>query len=323
MGEQTGNSAIKMGALKQFCNSAKDILISTLFFIAISITFCPAQAQNQDAFLYPSDTLNKQRKNTVYITAGVGFGLSLVALNELWYADYHRSSFHFHNDNDAWLQMDKVGHMYSTYFIGKMGMDALAWAGESKKNQMLYGATMGFAFLTAVEILDGFSEEWGFSGGDMVANGLGTGLLVGQELLWGEQRIQMKFSYSDTDYPEIYPDKLGSNSLEQVFKDYNGQTYWFSVNLWSFFKDSKIPSWLNVSLGYGAEGMPEYEEGSGAEMYSTYRQFYASLDLDLTKIRTNSAFLKTTFNLLNYIKFPSPTLEFTGKGDFKFHAIYF
>ena len=312
-----------MGVLKQVGISANGPLLRILVILVVYFSLWPAQAQNQDAFLQPSDTLNKQRRNTVYITAGAGFGLSLVALNELWYADYPRSTFHFHNDNDAWMQMDKVGHMYSTYFIGKMGMDALAWSGESKKNQLLYGATMGFAFLTAVEILDGFSEEWGFSGGDMVANGLGTGLLVGQELLWGEQRIQMKFSYSHTDYPEIYPDKLGSNSLEQVFKDYNGQTYWFSVNLWSFFKESKIPRWLNVSLGYGAEGMPEYEEGSGAEMYSTYRQFYASLDLDLTKIRTNSSFLKTTFNLLNYIKIPSPTLEFTSEGDFEFHAFYF
>ncbi len=301
----------------------RENLLRILIFISIWFSFCPAHAQNNESFLYPSDTLNKQRRNAVYITEAVGLGLTLVALNELWYADYPRSNFHFYNDNDAWLQMDKVGHMYSTYFIGKMGMDALAWAGESKKNQLIYGASLGFAFLTAVEILDGFSEEWGFSGGDMVANGLGTGLLVGQELLWDEQRIQMKFSYNATAYPEIYPDKLGSNSLEQVIKDYNGQTYWFSVNLWSFFKESKIPRWLNISFGYGAEGLPEYEAGVNSEMYTTYRQFYTSLDLDLTKIRTNSPFLKTTFNLLNYIKIPSPTLEITSKGDFKFHAIYF
>jgi hypothetical protein len=44
-------------------------------------------------------------------------------------------------------------------------------------------------------------------------------------------------------------------SLEQMLKDYNGQTYWLSVNLHSFYKGSKIPKWLNLAIGYGANGM--------------------------------------------------------------------
>ena len=48
---------------------------------------------------------------------------------------------------------------------------------------------------------------------------------------------------------------LGSSLPEQILKDYNGQTYWFSANLHSFFKKSKIPKWFNIAVGYGAEGM--------------------------------------------------------------------
>jgi hypothetical protein len=40
-----------------------------------------------------------------------------------------------------------------------------------------------------------------------------------------------------------------------MLKDYNGQTYWLSVNLHSFYKGSKIPKWLNLAIGYGANGM--------------------------------------------------------------------
>ena len=40
-----------------------------------------------------------------------------------------------------------------------------------------------------------------------------------------------------------------------MLKDYNGQTYWLSANLKSFFKKSNVPTWLNISVGYGAEGM--------------------------------------------------------------------
>ena len=280
--------------------------------------------QQKPSFFETSDTLNIKRRNTVYITEGVGAGIALLGLNQLWYADYERSNFHFYNDNSAWLQMDKFGHTFSSYYMGKMGMDALSWAGESQKNQLLFGATLGFTFLTAVEVLDGFSEEWGFSVGDMAANALGTGILIGQELLWNEQRIQMKFSFQSTNYPNLDPN-LGTNTLEQILKDYNGQTYWLSANLWSFFKESKIPKWLNVSFGYGAEDLPkEIKTDAGEVIFQhPYRQFYTSLDIDLTKINTKSAFLKTTFNVLNFIKIPSPTLEITSNGDFIFHPIFF
>ena len=63
----------------------------------------------------------------------------------------------------------------TSYYGGKLGMDALNWAGVSKKNQLIYGAGIGFVFLSAVEILDGFSEEWGASTSDVIANAAGTG----------------------------------------------------------------------------------------------------------------------------------------------------
>jgi hypothetical protein len=33
------------------------------------------------------------------------------------------------------------------------------------------------------------------------------------------------------------------------------KTYWLSVNLHSFSKAQKIPKWLNLAIGYGADGM--------------------------------------------------------------------
>lgn len=283
-------------------------------------------AQQKTPFFQRSDTLNKKRRNAVYITEASLATVTLLALNEAWYADYEKSGFHSFNDNSQWMQMDKFGHIFSSYYIGKMGMDALAWAGESKKNQLLYGATLGFVFLTAVEVLDGFSEEWGFSTGDIAANALGTGLLIGQELLWDEQRIQMKFSFHTTDYAMNDPDQLGNTTLEQLLKDYNGQTYWLSFNLRSFFKESKIPPWLNFSLGYGANGLPEGSFDNTVVPpvpIESYRQFFSSIDVDLTKIKTKSDFLKTVFNVFNFVKIPAPTVEYRSNGNWKFHFLYF
>ena len=302
----------------------KKIVIGLLLLI-FSFTLT---AQNGTSFWQKSDTLNIKRRNAVYITEAAAATATLIGMNQLWYANYERSGFHTVNDNGEWLQMDKVGHVISSYYTGKIGMDVLAWAGESKKNQLIYGATLGFRFLSAVEILDGFSKEWGFSTGDIIANASGTGLLIGQELLWDEQRILLKYSFHSTDYAEKRPEILGENILEQSLKDYNGQTYWLSANLWSFNKKSKIPKWLNIALGYGAEGMISgYEDiildNSLIPGQERYRQFYVSLDVDLTKIKTRSKLLKTVCSVINFIKIPAPTFEINSKGQSKFHFLYF
>lgn len=301
----------------------KNTTIIYLLLIIFS-SLCHSQTK-RDSFLKPSDTLNKNRRNTIIITEASLAGLTLIGLNQLWYSDFERSKFHTINDNNEWLQMDKMGHIYTSYQVGKLGAQVLNWSGVSKKNQLIYGSTLGFGFLTAVEILDGYSQEWGFSWGDIAANAAGTGLFVGQELLWNEQRINLKFSFHQTKYAIERPDKLGEFFLEQVLKDYNGQTYWLSANLHSFFKENKIPKWLNVAIGYGADGMLTGLKDIDSNLLTNIhrqRQFYLSFDVNLNKIKTNSPILKFIFNVFNVVKVPFPTLEFNKKG-FVFHLLYY
>ncbi|MFB9111023.1 DUF2279 domain-containing protein [Flavobacterium gyeonganense] len=299
-------------------------------FLSILFVLCIQYAEAQDKidnFFKPSDTLNVKRQNRVIITEAALASATLIGLNQMWYADYPKSDFHFINDNDEWLQMDKVGHFYSAYHLGRFGAEALNWSGTSSKNQLIYGAGIGFAFLTAVEVLDGYSAEWGASSGDIIANAAGTALYVSQELLWKEQRITPKFSFHTTQYANQNPEKLGSSLNEQILKDYNGQTYWLSVNLHSFAKESKIPKWLNVAFGYGADGMlsgnNKNENFVSAKNPQKIRQIYLSFDVDLAKINTKSHFLKTVFSVFNTIKIPAPTLEYTANKGLKAHLIYF
>jgi hypothetical protein len=77
---------------------------------------------------------------------------------------------------------------------------------------------LGFAFLTAVEVMDGYSAEWGASSGDIIANAAGTALYVSQELIWQEQRITPKFSFHTTKYASFRPSVLGSSFSEQILK---------------------------------------------------------------------------------------------------------
>jgi len=118
----------------------------------------------------------------------------MVGLNSLWYKDYPRSKFHFFNDNREWLQMDKIGHGVTTYYLGKQGMDLMRWTGASEKQNRWLGGGIGFFYLTTIEVLDGFSEGWGASWGDLVANTAGTAVLIGTDALWTAQRNVPKYT---------------------------------------------------------------------------------------------------------------------------------
>lgn len=282
-------------------------------------------SQNVNTFLKPSDSLHKQRRNAVVISEAVLGTTTLIGLNALWYKDFDRSKFHTLNDLNEWMQMDKVGHAFASYQLGRVGADVLNWSGVSKKNQLIYGATLGFTFLSVVEVLDGFSSEWGFSWTDIAANAFGTSLYIGQEMLWEEQRLQLKFSFYQSPYANLRPEKLGDSFLEELLKDYNAQTYWVSANLDAFFKEANFPKWLNIAVGYSANGMLTGKNESVDNLFTNqdrYRQFLLSFDVNLNSINTKSSALKTIFSVLNVIKVPLPTIEFNSKNKVVFHLLH-
>jgi hypothetical protein len=272
----------------------------------------------------------KKRLIGVTVTASALYAGSMTGLYYLWYADYPKSSFHFINDCGQWLSMDKIGHVTSSYWIGRIGYESLRWSGVEKNKAIWYGGTWGFVYLTTVEIFDGFSEEWGASGCDLAANAIGTGLFIGQQLLWDDQPLTLKFSFSPSEYAEYRPDLLGESFIEQMVKDYNGQTYWLSGNIASFLPESsKFPRWLDISLGYSGEGMlgaesnPAEYNGEPLPEFERYSQYLLSLDIDLTRIKTRNETVRLLLNMIGYIKIPFPAVEFNRVDKVKWHWMYY
>ena len=322
-----------------------------LFFTGLFISI---QLYAQDSLLKvnPDNTLisiNKSAQKTltpqqvtkrvrgVAIANVAGYGAILVGLNAAWYANYPRSSFHFFNDNKEWLQVDKAGHFYSAYIESRSSMELWRWTGISRKKRIWLGGLSGFAYQSAIEILDGFSKEWGFSWGDFSGNVAGSALLIAQELAWDDQRIKIKFSFHKNNYGDAQLDKraneiYGKTLAERLIKDYNAQTYWASANLKSFLPSSNLPAWLSVSVGYGADGMFGANENIGKDKEGNtnfdrrdiqrFRQWYLAPDVDLTKIKTNRKGIRFLLTVLSAFKFPTPSLEFS-HGKFKVHALHF
>ncbi|MEK6615558.1 MAG: DUF2279 domain-containing protein [Bacteroidota bacterium] len=312
---------------------------SLYFFFLFPFSFLIGLAQDTIKLFEPSADFSKKRFTSVVSLQAVGYGGSLALLSTAWYNDYNQTAFHSFDDSPEWLQMDKAGHITTSWYLGRIGIDMMEWSGVEKKKAIWYGTAGSFLYLTGIEMLDGFSDGWGFSWSDFSANTLGTVGIIGQKFLSckegvsslskGVSGLSLKFSFHQTNFPPYRPFLLGKNLSEQIIKDYNGQSYWLSFNLSSFMKkESKFPKWLNLAVGYGAErmisgrdGYVTLENGNTIRM-ERYRQYYFSLDIDLTRIKTQSHFLKTVFETFSFIKIPAPALELN-KNGMKFHSVYY
>jgi hypothetical protein len=292
-----------------------------------------------------SDTLNHKRYKSVAIGSAALWGGSLLFLNQIWYAQYSKDKFHLFNDLGEWQQVDKIGHAYSSYLGAKLFTTFFLWTGTTHHKSVMLGAGGSLAYLSVIEILDGYSKKWGFSLADMGANSLGIGIYASQALLWREQRIIYKYSTHIQDYRTVQllqraNNLYGSTVAERIFKDYNAQTYWLSCNIRSFAPQSRWPKWLNLAVGYGAQGMYGGYENiarddngnitvnpNGTILFDRrdiqrYRQYYIAPDIDFSKIPWRSKFLRDFTKMIN-LKFPLPSLEYNSLGQWKVNPLHF
>ncbi|MEO6327652.1 MAG: DUF2279 domain-containing protein [Ginsengibacter sp.] len=320
------------------------LLISVLLFYAGLYAQDSLQIGDKGLKLLPIDKngyriypFNQKRIRLVAAGNIVGYSAVLIGFNATWYSQYPRSGFHFFNDNAEWLQVDKAGHVYGSYIESRASNELWRWSGLPRKKRIWISGLSGVAYQTIIETLDGFSSEYGWSWGDFSANIIGSSLFTAQELAWDDQRIKLKFSFLKKNYHEadlnVRADKIfGRSETERFIKDYNAVTDWVSVDIASFFPQSKLPRWVAVAFGYGAEGMFGARSNialdkNGVVTFNRsdiqrYRQWYISPDIDLSRIRTNKKGLRFLFAMLSAFKFPAPSLEFS-RGNVKGHWLHF
>jgi hypothetical protein len=256
----------------------------------------------------------------------VAFGsMSFIALNEMWYKDYPRSSFHFFNDGNEWLQMDKMGHAFSTYQLNQFFFNQYQRTGYDMKRSLRNATISSLSYMTTIELLDGFSKDWGFSPIDFCANLSGGLLHLIQQKKWKEQKIQMKFSYHETPFAKYNPSQLGDNFQQRVFKDYNAQTYWVSFNSTLLFnKNNTFRDVLSLSIGYSASEMTHAKTNNFiVNNFQGHREFLFSFDADLNRVKWKRKGLKKVMRIFNVIKVPLPTMKIRENGKISFHLFYF
>lgn len=335
-------------------NHLRNIIVFSFLWIFIQFN---TQAQTIDSSqqkLKPFEKAPKFHKVRFGVLTGsllTTYSATVIGLDRAWYANYPRGKFQFFNDWHEWRYMDKMGHAMTAYFESKWVGDMYQWAGIPQKQTQWIGFGAGMLFQSSLEMLDGFSTQWGFSWGDMAFNTIGSGMYLGQELLWKEQRIKLKMSTHRPNY-SILPIQAsnstatttlrdraaslyGTSLPELFFKEYNGQTIWMSANIASFCKTKPkwLPAWVNVAVGYGIQDVYGARSNSwtnsdgdifmAPSSYQPYSQYYLSLDIDFERIKTRHRWLRVLFGFLNIFKVPFPALEVNTKGGVHFRPFHF
>jgi len=292
-----------------------------LLFVALFVTHASASGQVDSCRI---------RQKVLWSSTTLLGGGSLAALATLWYRDHTGGGFHFHDDLGHWLQMDKAGHLGAAYWMSDGYAQAAEWACHDRRESECLAVLVPLTYLGMVELMDGFSAAWGASWGDLAANVIGSGMFLAQQKAWNEQRIRIKWSFHRTRYAALRPEVLGDGLATEVLKDYNGQTYWLSFNLKAIGAWPNAPGWLNLALGYGAEGMTGGAGNpaglflpSGYPSLDRRRQYYIAPDIDLSRIPGGKPWVKTLLRTFNILKIPLPSLSWEQGKGMKFHPLYF
>jgi len=92
----------------------------------------------------------------------------------------------FRAGTDGWFEpehggMDKLSHVYAIYMTTRISRYMFRYTEQDEDRARLFSVLFGAAVGLGIEIGDGFSQAYGFSSSDMVANFAGTILALLQD----------------------------------------------------------------------------------------------------------------------------------------------
>jgi hypothetical protein len=245
------------------------------------------------------------------IGAGV-FTAMHIYYKDTWWKDQRRF-FKFAEDGYYARNVDKVSHIYTANVFTELTAVAYEWAGISPGKSLLYGAITSMAYETYIEINDGFAPIWGFDWVDMGANFFG----VLYPFLQREIPVLKNFTFKWSFKPEWVKRKV-SNSND-LLDDYTNMTFWLGVSPEGLLpkKAAKYyPGFLGFAIGLSLKNASHATGTTDA-----YREWFISLDYDITKLPGKSDFLKKLKKILNFYHFPAPAVRVSPSGVW--YGLYF
>lgn len=285
------------------------LVLAILFFVANSL------AAPGDPLTWRDSTWDYRSEDSTDLATEVSWGkvggvasLTLVAYGAAywlvfekgWWDDEH-SHFHFENDFDYALNLDKFGHFAAGVMLGESFYEGYRWAGATEFQSYLFAGLSAMMTHVAIDVKDGYSPEWGFSIFDVLSGTLGGFYPMAERYIPIFKYIDLKWSYW------INTDAYYDQSETGVFTDdYVNQTFWASFKPYRLLPAAArqyYPSWLAFAAGLSID-----EKVFTGEPHPR-REVYLALDYDLEAFRPQSRMARTIIKYLNYFKFPAPTIQ--------------
>lgn len=220
-----------------------------------------------------------------------------------------KTRFRFVNDGNFVGNFDKLGHTFGSYVQSSLVKTTMEWCGYKPETAAYIGFTAALLQQTYVEVNDGITDFWGFSPGDMFSNIIGSVYPLAQTTFPELQHFTPKMSYLPSNQ---YKSGMWKNNVD----DYEGMTFWMSVDVNHYLPISIKPYWPNlINLAIGT-GVRNFRPEIGVQ-----HTIYIALDINTNKIPGDNWFINGLKNVLNYIHLPMPGLLIYPK--FSGFAFYF
>lgn len=269
--------------------------------VAYSIfLFCLSHSQVQKKSLSRPDS-SKISISRLAVFGGTvavgGVAVHFARYKPLW--KEHFTGFRFYEDFTYARNQDKLLHFYGGVVGSAISAKALSWSGYGQPNASFLGAATSLAFLTFMKIEDGYIDYLGFDRVDEVANILGAAYPLAQYYVPVLNNFTPKFSYVASKNNVV----TENQTVPRFLEDHEGQKFWMGITVYNLLPKDLQKYWLpavGLAIGYTVRDL---------NTPKPYHETIIALDLDLRKLPGNSHFLRTMWEMLNYIHLPMPAVR--------------
>lgn len=168
----------------------------------------------------------------------------------------------FSTTSEGWFEADtkyggadKIGHAYTGYFISDLLAERYVAWGYDEDSAALMGAGSSALFTTVIELGDGISSEYGFSGEDLAMN------LAGAAFSWARRKIPEAAHLLDFRIEYLPSEQVTSGDDLDVTTDYDGMKHLLAFKF-SGLSCCRSTWWrfLEVHAGYYTRGYGDPDE---------------------------------------------------------------
>lgn len=251
--------------------------------------------------------------------AGIMIGLHVYQMQTFW--QQRSPTFNLIEDGTYAKGVDKFGHFFGGHLMCYYSTEVLQASGLSVESAHVWGTLLGMVYQTYVEIEDGYGSNWGFSPSDMYANAAGATYYLAQYYVPFLQNFTPKWIYTPASWIRESARAEGLTFID----DYSSSTFYMSCKVFNLLPASAQqwwPRWLNVAVGYAARGLDTPNSDTKIILALDYDLPELLPDFRATVGGTLGDVLNWCKQTFNYLKLPSPALEFGASGVTRFNLMY-